>query len=90
MTLYTHTPTLGLGTVLMQPDARGKNRAIAFASRTLPAPESNYSVTHQESLAVVWNLKKFRDIILSYSITVYTDHAAVTELYLKGKTLAVD
>ncbi len=35
------------------------------------------------------SLKHFRDIILGYEITVYTDHAAVTELfkgnYLTGK-----
>ncbi len=33
-----------------------------------------------------WALKYFRDIILGYPITVYTDHAAVTELF-KGKNL---
>ncbi len=73
----------------MQPDARGKNRAIAYASRTLTPAESNYSVTHQETLAVVWALKHFRDIILGYPITVYTNHAAVTELF-KGKNLTVN
>ncbi len=70
----------------MQPDGRGKNHAIAYASRTLTPAESNYSVTQQETLAVVWALKHFRDIILGYPITVYTDHAAVTELF-KGKNL---
>ncbi len=38
-------------------------------------------MTHQETLAVVWALKHFRDIILGYPITVYMDHAAVTELF---------
>ncbi len=66
--------------------ARGKNRAIAYASRTLTPAESNYSVTHQETLAVVWALKHFRGFILGYPITVYTDHATVTELF-KGKNL---
>ncbi len=72
---------LRLGAVLIQPDARGK-----YASRTLTPAESNYSVTHQETLAAVWALKYFQDIILGYPITVYTDHAAVTELF-KGKNL---
>ncbi|RUM30633.1 MAG: hypothetical protein DSY32_02035 [Aquifex sp.] len=85
--LYTDASAMGLGAVLMQQDARGKNRPIAYASRTLNPAESNYSVTHQETLAVVWALKHFRDIILGYPITVYTDHAAVTELF-KGRNLS--
>ncbi len=43
-------------------------------------------MTHQETLAVIWALKPFRNIILGYPITVYTDHAAVTE-HFKGKNL---
>ena len=84
--MYTDASALGLGAVLMQQDARGKNRAIAYASRTLNQAESNYSVTHQETLAIVWALKHFRDIILGYPITVFTDHAPVTDLF-KGRNL---
>ncbi len=84
--LYTDTSALGLGAVLMQPDTRGKNHAIAYASRTLDQAEGNYSVTHQESLAIIWPLKHFRDIIQGYPITVFTDHAPVTELF-NGRNL---
>ncbi len=59
--LCTDASALGVGAVLMQTDARGKNRVIAYASRKLNAAESNYSVTHQETLAVVWALRHFRD-----------------------------
>ncbi len=62
--LYTDAPALGLGAVPMQPNALCKNRAIAYASRTLNQPEANYFVIHQETLATVWALKHFRDIIL--------------------------
>ncbi len=85
--LYTDASALGLDAVLMQPGARGKkNHAIAYASCTLNQAEANYSVTHQETLATVWALKHFRDIILGYPITVFTDHAPVTELF-KGRNL---
>ncbi len=77
---YTDALSLGVGAVLMQHNVHGKHRPIAYASRKLNRAESNYSVTHQEIPAVVWALKHFRDIILGYPITVFTDHAAVTEL----------
>ncbi len=81
---YTDALALGVGAVLMQHNVHGKHCPIAYASRTLNRAESNYSVTHQETFAVVWALKHFRDIILDYPITVFTDHTAVTELF-KGR-----
>ncbi len=76
--LDTDASALGLGAVLMQPDVRGKNHAIAYASRTLNQAEANYSATHQEALAIVWVLNNFRDIILGYPITVFTDLTPIT------------
>ncbi len=43
--------------------------------------EQNYNVTNRESLAVVWALCHFRELILGYKIHVYTDHYAVTEIF---------
>ncbi len=68
----------------MQTDTRDKNYVIVYASRVLNSAESNYSITHQETLAVVWALKYSKNIILGFPITVYTDHAPVIELF-KGK-----
>ncbi len=71
----------------MQQDDRGKNRMIAYVSRTLNFAECNYSVTDKETLAVVWALKHYREVIFGY-VTVFTDHAAVTELFRnKGRNL---
>ncbi len=65
----------------MQHNNRNKLQPLAFASRTLNKAESNYSTTHLEALAVVWELRHFRDIIYGYKIKVRTDHAAVVELF---------
>lgn len=43
--------------------------------------KSKCSVTHLEALAAFWALINFKDIILGYSITVYTDYFAVTQLF---------
>ncbi len=85
--LYTYASSLGLGATLMQKNDRGKNRVIADASRVLNSAEANYSATHQGALAVVWALTHFRDLLLGYSITVFADHAAVTNLF-KGRNLS--
>ncbi len=63
-----------------------KNHLTAYASRVLNTAEANYSVTHLETPAVVWALKHFKDIVLGYPITIFTDDAAVTELF-KRKNL---
>ncbi len=58
-------------------------RVIAYASHVLNSAGSKYSVTHLEALAMVWALKRFRDMIFSYPIT---DYSAVTQLF-SGKNL---
>ncbi len=86
-TLYTDASLLGLGAVLMQPYSRSKPGAITYASRSLNHAEGNYAVTHLESLAIVWALRKFRDLIYGYPVIVYTDHLPVTYLF-KDKQLS--
>ncbi len=78
--MFTDASTLGLGAVLMQPDQRGKLHSIAYASRTQNQTEN------LEALAVVWALRKFRDIVYGYKITIFTDHAPITHLF-KSKNL---
>ncbi len=86
-TICTDASALGIGTVLMQQGDGLRLHVIAYTSRTLSDAESRYSVTHLKTLAVIWVLKHFRDIIYGYSSTVYTDHSAVTQLF-KGKNLS--
>ena len=85
--LATDASGQGLGAVLMQLDNRGKHRPIAFASRILTSAESRYSITELETLAIVWALRHFRDLIYGYDITVHTDHQAIKGLF-KGKNLS--
>ena len=84
--LCTDASSLGVGAVLMQ-KLDAKTHTIAYASRVLNTAESKYSATHLETLAVVWALKHFKDLIFGYSITVYTDHAPIRELF-RGKNIS--
>ena len=80
-TICTDASGQGIGAVLMQQTQPRRPHVIAYASRTLNAAESRYSVTHLEALAVVWALKHFRDLIFGYDIFIYTDHTAVIQLF---------
>ncbi len=50
---YSVASTLELGVVQMHQDARGKHSAVASSSRTQNQTESNFSLIHQKTLAVV-------------------------------------
>ncbi len=71
----------GSGTALMQTDDRGKSRPIVYASRIQSSAESRYSITDIETLAIVWTLSHFGDLIYGYPITVYTDHKAAKNFF---------
>ena len=77
--LATDASALGVGACLMQLEGTCY-RPIAYYSRKLRPAEKNYSVTDQESLAVIEALKHFRYIIYGYKVTIFTDHSAVVEI----------
>jgi hypothetical protein len=82
--LYTDASTFALGAILSQKGEDKKEHVIAYASRTLSAPEQKYSITELECLAIVWAVKHFHHYLHGQSFTVITDHAALA--YLKNMT----
>ncbi len=78
--LCTDVSDIGLGGILMQ-ERNGKPQSIAYASRLCTTAERNYSLTDRETLAVIYCLEKWRDIILGYSIRVWTDHTAIQHFF---------
>ncbi len=67
-------------------ERNGKAHPISYDSRHCTAAEKNYSITERETLAIIYLLEHFRDIILGYKIRVWTDHTAVQNLF-KHKNL---
>ncbi|XP_049342913.1 uncharacterized protein LOC125807236 [Solanum verrucosum] len=57
--------------------------SINYASKTLDAAQSNYSVTEKEMLALVFAFDKFRSYLVGTKVIVYTDHTAIRYLFNK-------
>src|ERR1044071_3470912 len=75
--LYTDASGTGLGAVLSQKDEEGRERVIAYASRSLNKAEQNYGITDQECLAVIWAVKHFEQYLGLLPFQIVTDHSAL-------------
>ena len=79
--LDTDASDNGIGAVLSQVDPIGRERVVAYASRTLSKPERRYCVTRKELLAVVYFINHFRPYLLGKEFNLRTDHGCLTWLF---------
>ena len=78
--LDTDACDVSIGAVLSQMQD-GRERVIAYASRTLNKAERNYCVTDRELLAIRYFTEYFRQYLLGRHFTVRTDHQALKWLF---------
>lgn len=75
--LQTDACQHGLGVILMQYDADGRERIIACASRNLTSAEEKWSVREYEALAIIWGCELFRHYLIGRQFEVQTDHGSL-------------
>ena len=85
-TLHTDSSTDGLGAVLYQKQD-GKQRVIAYASRSVSKAESNYPAHKLEFLALKWAVcEKFHEYLYgSKPFEVFTDNNPLTYVLTSAK-----
>ncbi|MBW0575610.1 hypothetical protein O181_115325 [Austropuccinia psidii MF-1] len=86
--LKTDASNYALGAVLSQASDSGKH-PIALNSRRPIPPELNYEIHDKELLGIVWDLKRWRDFLLSLSshFEVLTDHSSL-QYFMSSKVLS--
>ena len=72
--LACDTSDYGVGAVLSQVIDGGKERPIAYISRTLSAAEKHYSHQEKKAPAIILAVKKFHLYFISRHFTIESDH----------------
>lgn len=75
--LHCDASDYGIGAVLVQLDAQGEEKPIAYMSKKLNAAQRNYSVTERECLAALEAIRKFRCYLEMQEFEVVTDHSSL-------------
>ena len=75
----------GLGAVLLQrASKREPCRPVAYKSRSLKDPETRYSATEREALAIRWAVKKlYRYLVGAPKFKIITDHRPLRFMFHK-------
>ena len=79
-TIFTDASGKAIGAVLCQDQGNGL-QPLAYLSHTLTAAEQRYGTYDQEMLAIITALKQWRHLIQGLSVTVVTDHKALTNFH---------
>ena len=88
--MYTDASENGLGEVLTQLKEDGKERPIAYASRTLSKSERNYGTHNLEFLALKWAITdRFHEYLYGGTFDVYTDNNPLTYILTTAKLDAI-
>eukprot|EP00794_Sanderia_malayensis_P013314 gene13314-14687_t len=79
-TISADASSFGLGAVLMQKQADGTMKPVAYASHSMTNSEQRYAQIEKEALATTWACEKFSNYIIGKDITIETDQKPLAPL----------
>ena len=77
----------GIGAVLLQESPQGIDHPVSYYSQKVTRPQTNYSTSEKEALALLLSLWHF-DVYLSAAVApveVYTDHNPLVRIYTQDE-----
>ena len=80
------SPTV-IGAVLSHVMPDGRERPVAFASRSLTKTERKYAQIDKEALSIVWGVKGFHVYLYWRRFTLITDHKPLTAIFHPEKAV---
>ena len=81
MKLYCDASSTGLGAYLVHILSDKSERPVAYALRTLTAPEQNYAQIEREALAIIFAVRRFHQYLYGRTFTLVTDHRPLCKTF---------
>ena len=75
--LQTDASNYGLSAILTQKDDEGRDKVVAYASRTLIKAERAWHTHELEALAVIWGCEHYRPYLIGNKFLIETDHQSL-------------